>query len=118
MSCIEHVRHLLEADYLWHRMVETRASVGDGNTPWTGRPLGTVAEELAFAEEHRKSFLSTIAAFRDEDLATVKIDRSDRGYIRSLGDFLLRAAYHEAVHTGQLLGYLRTLGVPRPRVWD
>ena len=36
----------------------------------------------------------------------------------SAGDFLLRAAYHEAVHAGQMLDYLRTMGVARPSVWD
>lgn len=40
------------------------------------------------------------------------------GYIRDLGDMLLRIAYHESVHTGQLLDYLRTAGVPRINVWD
>ena len=118
MSCIEHVRHLLEADYLWHHMVETRASVSDDGTPWTGRPLGSVAQEVAFAEEHRARFLAAVAAFSDEDLVTIRIDRSDQGYVRPLGDFLLRAAYHEAVHTGQLLAYLRSMGAGRPRVWD
>ena len=118
MSCIEHVRHLLEADYLWHRMVETRASVDDAQTPWTGRPMVSVADEVAFAEEHRARFLAAVAAFTDEDLQRITIDRSDRGYVRPLGDFLLRAAYHEAVHTGQLLGYLRSMGVARPKVWD
>ena len=31
---------------------------------------------------------------------------------------LLRVAYHESVHTGQLLDYLRTAGVPRELIWD
>jgi hypothetical protein len=30
----------------------------------------------------------------------------------------LRMAYHEAVHTGQLLAYLRAMGIPRPNIWD
>ncbi len=40
------------------------------------------------------------------------------GYIRELGDMLLRVAYHESVHTGQLLDYLRTAKVKRPIIWD
>ncbi len=47
-----------------------------------------------------------------------QIDRSESGYVRSLGDMLLRIAYHEAVHTGQLLDYLRTADIERVRVWD
>jgi uncharacterized damage-inducible protein DinB len=35
-----------------------------------------------------------------------------------LGDYLNRIAYHESVHTGQLLDYLRTIGIERPQIWD
>ena len=54
----------------------------------------------------------------DDDLDSIEIDRSDVGYKRRLGDFLLRAIYHEAVHCGQLLAYLRAMGVVRPKIWD
>jgi hypothetical protein len=54
----------------------------------------------------------------DDDLNTSSIDRRDVGYIRKAGDFILRIAYHEAVHAGQMLQYLRMAGVPRPSVWD
>lgn len=30
----------------------------------------------------------------------------------------MRIAYHEAVHTGQLLNYMRNMGVERPDIWD
>ena len=58
------------------------------------------------------------AQLSDDDLNTISIDRSDVGYIRKAGDFILRIAYHEAVHAGQMLQYLRMAGVPRPSVWD
>lgn len=29
-----------------------------------------------------------------------------------------RIAFHESVHTGQLLDYLRTSGIPRADIWD
>jgi hypothetical protein len=39
----------------------------------------------------------------DDDLNTIiSIDRSDVGYVRKAGDFILRMAYHEAVHAGQV----------------
>jgi hypothetical protein len=53
----------------------------------------------------------------DDDLTTVAIDRSDVGYVRKAGDFILRIAYHEAVHAGQMLQYLRMAGGGRPTVW-
>lgn len=59
-----------------------------------------------------------ISTFSDEDLTCIQIDRSDVGYIRSLGDMLMRIGYHESVHAGQLLQYLRTMEVARPKVWD
>ncbi|MED2149537.1 DinB family protein, partial [Bacillus thuringiensis] len=43
---------------------------------------------------------------------------SDVGYTRNLGDMLMRMAYHEAVHTGQLLRDMRALGLKRPHLWD
>jgi hypothetical protein len=51
-------------------------------------------------------------------LINKKVDRSDVGYIRTFGDFILRIGYHEAVHAGQLLGYLRMMNAPRPVIWD
>ncbi|GIN66553.1 hypothetical protein J41TS2_19740 [Bacillus sonorensis] len=52
------------------------------------------------------------------DLENVQIDRSDVGYVRTLGDMLMRIAYHESVHTGQLLDYMRTMRIDRPNIWD
>ena len=74
--------------------------------------------ELEFADIYHQQFLEMISTFSDEDLTCIQIDRSDVGYIRSLGDMLLRIGYHEFVHAGQLLQYLRTMGVDRPKVWD
>jgi len=62
--------------------------------------------------------LTFIKSLNEADLTNIKIDRSDVGYIRELGDMLLRIAYHESVHTGQLLDYLRTAEVDRPLIWD
>jgi uncharacterized damage-inducible protein DinB len=80
--------------------------------------LVSVEKELEFAKPFRKEFLNTIRLFNEEDLLNIEINRSDVGYVRKLGDMLLRIAYHESVHTGQLLDYLRTAGVPRPKIWD
>ncbi|MDA7028567.1 hypothetical protein PJ311_18685 [Bacillus sp. CLL-7-23] len=53
-----------------------------------------------------------------QDLTTIHIDRSEVGYIRKLGDMLLRIAYHESIHTGQLLDFLRTVKIDRLFIWD
>jgi uncharacterized damage-inducible protein DinB len=118
MSAIEMVRHVLEGEYLYMLMAEERRSVGEDRSPFGGRPFVSVEDELAFAAPFRKEFEQIVAGFSDDDFDTILIDRSDAGYKRRLGDFLLRAIYHEAIHCGQFLGYLRMMGVARPRIWD
>jgi uncharacterized damage-inducible protein DinB len=118
MTCIEMIRHVLESEYYYHLAIQNRGSLAVFDSPFEKQPFSTVDAELKFAEPYRTHFLETIKLFSEEDLTSIKIDRSDSGYIRSLGDMLLRVAYHESVHTGQLLDYLRTARIPRVRVWD
>ena len=118
MTCIEMIRHVLESEYYYHLAIQNRGSLEVFDSPFEQQPFTTVNAELNFAEPYRRDFLETIMSFSEDDLSTIKIDRSDVGYIRDLGDMLLRIAYHESVHTGQLLDYLRTAGVPRISVWD
>src|SRR5437588_3236266 len=118
MTAIEMVRHVLEGEYLYMSMVNERRSVAEERSPFAGRQFSSVDVELAFAAPYRKKFEQMVAGFADDDFDSIVIDRSDVGYQRKLGDFLLRAIYHEAVHCGQLLGYLRAMGVARPNVWD
>lgn len=118
MTCLEMIRHVLESEHYYHLAIQNRGSLKVFDSPFERQPFSTVSAELKFAEPFRSHFLETIKSFSEEDLTKIKIDRSDSGYIRGLGDMLLRVAYHESVHTGQLLDYLRTAGVPRVRVWD
>ncbi|KKI92521.1 hypothetical protein WQ54_09190 [Bacillus sp. SA1-12] len=119
MSCIEMIRHILESEHYYHLAINNRGSLTEFVSPFENQPLISVKNELAFAEPFRKEFLKTISEFNEVELSEIKIDRSsDAGYIRSLGDMLLRIAYHESIHTGQLLDYLRSAGVPRANIWD
>lgn len=118
MSCIEMIRHVLESEHYYHLAIKNKGSLSVFNSPFENRPFTTVNDELKYAEPYRKEFLDTIKSFTEKDLENIKIDRSDSGYIRDLGDMLLRIGYHESVHTGQLLDYLRTAGIPRVRIWD
>lgn len=117
MSCFEMLRHVLEADYLYGQMVRERRSYS-GDSPFAGRHFDDVDAALTFANPYRESLLETVRQLSDDHLNTVVIDRSDVGYIRKAGDFILRIAYHEAVHAGQMLQYLRMAGVTRPSIWD
>lgn len=120
LSCTEMIRHVLEGEYLYHQILirggsETLLHLSN---PFEKRTFTTVDDELKFAQQYREQFLQYIKAIDVNDLENIEIDRSDVGYVRKLGDMLLRIAYHESVHTGQLLGYLRTMGIDRPVIWD
>src|SRR5690242_11681494 len=117
MSCVEMVRHVLESDFMYGEILRLRRSY-KGPNPFEGREYTDVAGELTFGAPFRKSLLATVGGFSEPDLDGVTIDRSDVGYKRKAGDFILRIAYHESVHTGQLLQYLRAAGSDRPSVWD
>jgi uncharacterized damage-inducible protein DinB len=117
MSCFEMVRHVLEADYLYGQMVRERRSYS-GDSPFADRHFDDLEAALAFANPYRESLLKTVLQLSDDDLNTIPIDRTDVGYIRKAGDFILRIAYHEAVHAGQMLQYMRMAVVPRPSIWD
>jgi uncharacterized damage-inducible protein DinB len=117
MSCFEMVRHVLEADYLYGQILRERRSYS-GTNPYADRQFDDLDSALRFARPNRESLFETIRQFSDEDLNIVEIDRRDIGYVRKAGDFILRIGYHEAVHSGQMLQYLRMADVPRPSIWD
>jgi uncharacterized damage-inducible protein DinB len=117
MSFIEMVRHVLESEHFYNILLNNRGNIGDYPSPWEGRPYTTLQDELDFAKPYREKFLETVRSLTAEEL-DVEIIRSERGQRRRLGDYLLRFAYHESVHTGQLLSYFRTVGLDRPMIWD
>jgi len=118
MTCVEMVRHVLESEYYYHLAIKNLGSLKEFDSPFEKRPLQSIKDELKFAASYHQQFLDMITTFSEEDLTNIQIDCSDVGYIRSLGDMLTRIGYHESVHAGQLLQYLRIMEVDRPRIWD
>ncbi len=119
INSIQMVRHVLESEHDFHRIIENRGSAGLAFTsPWENKPLVSITEEIEFAEPFRLQFLSYLQSFSTGDLSEIIITRTELGQTKNLGDYLLRVAYHEAVHSGQFLSYLRTLNVERPQIWD
>jgi uncharacterized damage-inducible protein DinB len=118
MSCIEMIRHVLEGEHFFHIIVNNRGNLGDYISPWENLPYKTLQAELDFAIPFREKFLNTVKSFSAEELVTIEIIRSEVGQRRKLGDYLQRIAYHEAVHTGQMLSYCRAMGIEVPKVWD
>jgi uncharacterized damage-inducible protein DinB len=118
MSCIEMIRHSLESENVYHHIILHRGELGDYESPLRGNPFTSVDDELRNAQPYREKFLKMINEFSAKDLEEIYITRKEKRQHRKLADYLLRIAYHESVHTGQLLDYLRTIKVPRPNIWD
>lgn len=117
-SCIEMVRHIFKAEWNYTRILQTGISLDSDDSPYNSRPLTDINLELEFAAPYRREFLDLIGSYTPTQLVENKIDRSDAGYVRALGDFILRIGYHEAVHAGQLLSYFRMMEAPVPKIWD
>jgi uncharacterized damage-inducible protein DinB len=118
MSCFGMIRHVLESENIYHHIILSRGNPGNYESPLTGNPYSTVDDELKNAQPYREKFLKMVHSFSLKELEELYITRKEKKQHRKLGDYLLRMAYHEAVHTGQLLDYLRTLKSPRANVWD
>ena len=118
MSCIEMVRHVLESEIIYHHIVLHRGVLGNFISPLANNPFSTVEAELQQAQPYREKFLQMVHGFTQKELDEIHVTRKELNQHRKLGDYLLRIAYHESVHCGQLLDYLRTLQVPRPSLWD
>ena len=117
-SIIEMIRHVLEGEHLFHKIIENRGNLGDYKSPWEGLEYIDVQHELYIAAEYHNRFIAMIKDLSEADLSEIKIERREVGQSKILGDYLNRIAYHESVHTGQMLNYLRQLKVDRPQVWD
>ena len=50
MNCLEMVRHILEGEHLFHKIVENKGNIGDYISPWTDKPFLNLQTELDFAK--------------------------------------------------------------------
>ncbi|WP_422005415.1 DinB family protein [Roseivirga pacifica] len=117
MTAIEMVRHVLEADYGWNLIINN-GSISNYQTPWKNRPFISVTDELKFAAPYRNTFLESIRQFSDKELNEKEIIHPGNGEKKLLGKYLLRIGYHESVHAGQFLSYLRAMKITPPAIWD
>lgn len=117
MSALEMVRHVLQADYGWNIIIN-RGDMSNYQTPWDNRPLLNVQDEIDFAEPYRLEFLNSIKSFSDKELSDITIIHPGNMEKKNLGSYLLRIAYHESVHAGQFMSYLRSMELDRPMIWD
>ena len=113
-TIIEMIRHVLEGEHLFHRIIMNRGNLGDYKSPQENLDYSDLKSELDFSEKYRMEFLDMISGLKETDLENVRIERKEVGQSKKLGDYLNRIA----VHTGQMLDYLRTVGIERPKIWD
>lgn len=117
-TIIAMIRHVLEGEHLFHKIIENRGNLGNYQSPWLGMDYTDVKNELHIAEKYRAQFLDMVERLEEADLEKVEIIRTEVGQRKKLGDYLNRMVYHEAVHAGQMLGYLRSLTLDRALIWD
>lgn len=117
MTAIEMIRHVLEADFGWQMIIQNK-SLQNYKTPWAGKPFVSVEDEIEFAQPYRNEFLESIRAFSEQELNELEIIHPGNGEKKNLSKYLLRIGYHESVHAGQFLSYLRAMNVNRPNIWD
>ncbi|SDD76595.1 DinB superfamily protein [Algoriphagus faecimaris] len=117
MSAKEMIRHVLEADYGWNIIIN-QGDMSSYKTPWENRPFINLMEELEFSQPYREAFLESIQRFSDRELNETEIVHPGNGEKKILGNYLFRIGYHESVHAGQFLSYLRTMNIDRPQIWD
>lgn len=119
MSFGEMIRHVWTGTYEYHVIVKHNGSAANIEAqPYDNEPITSVETEVRMAEAYFEGFIRYVESLSAEELSTRPIERSDAGYTRMLGDMLLRIAYHDSVHAGQFLQYMRMLGVERPQIWD
>ena len=117
MTAMEMIRHVLEADYGWNIIIN-QGAMTNYKTPWKNRPCISVTDELEFAGPYRKKFLESVRQFSDTELHETEIVHPGNGEKKNLGKYLLRIGYHESVHAGQFLSYLRAMKINRPEIWN
>ena len=121
LSFGESIRHVWNSSYFYQRVLEHGGDLPqDFVSPFELEilPLMSVEEEIARAEPVFAGFLEYMAQIPDTDFKGRIIDRSNIGYKRTVGDMLARVAYHDSIHTGQMLQMMRQAGLERPDIWD
>ena len=119
LSFGEMIRHVWSASFHYHMVLKNNGSVKtETPTPYDQEPIISIKKEIELSELYFEDFIEYVQSLSVEELESRMIDRSDVGYQRYLGDMLLRIAYHDSVHAGQFLQYLRMVGLERPMIWD
>ncbi|MGM7684137.1 DinB family protein [Cytobacillus sp. Hm23] len=115
----ETIRHVLLHDFSWLTILrEHRLPSEEERKQIWGKPFVTIESEIAGSNIYHDSLLSYVNGLPSSTYSSKMIKWPHKDIERSLGDTLERKSYHDAVHTGQLLQYMRMLQIERPDIWD
>jgi uncharacterized damage-inducible protein DinB len=113
------IRHVLLHDYSWFMILtEQRLPTEDERKHLWEVPYTNVQDEIVRATPYHEQFMAYVESLDVKDFEIKLIKWPHRPIERYLGDTLERKSYHDAVHTGQLLQYLRMLRLDIPDIWD
>jgi uncharacterized damage-inducible protein DinB len=115
----ETIRHVLLHDLSWLKILtEKRLPTDEEHAHLWAEPYTNLEDELNRSKEYYNEFINYVSTLNPNDFNTIYIEWPHKPIRRTLGDTLERKSFHDAVHTGQLLQYLRMLHIERPMIWD
>jgi uncharacterized damage-inducible protein DinB len=119
LSVGETIRHVLLHDLYWLKILKEERLPNDEECHHLlEQPYTCLQDEIGRSIQYQKEFTDFIKTFNEKELISTYISWPHKPIKRTLGDTLERKSYHDAVHTGQLLQYLRMLNIDRPMIWD
>jgi uncharacterized damage-inducible protein DinB len=117
LSVGESIRHVLLHDLSWQKILkEGRLRTDEELHHLLEQPYTDRQVEIDRAIPYQEDFINFIRTYNDKELTSTFISWPHKPIKRSLGDTLERKSYHDAVHTGQLLQYMRMLNIERPMI--
>ncbi|MDZ5472230.1 DinB family protein [Bacillus sp. 31A1R] len=119
LSVGETIRHVLLHDFSWLKIFEeNRLPTAEETDHLWAEPYTNLQDEIIRSNIYHDQFITYVSSLQTNDLDSKYIQWPHKPIRRTLGDALERKSYHDAVHTGQLLQYLRMLNIERPMIWD
>jgi uncharacterized damage-inducible protein DinB len=119
MTVGETIRHVLLHDLSWLKILKEKRLPNDEELHHLlDRPYTCLQDEIDRSIPYQIEFIELIKTYTEEELLSTYISWPHKPIKRTLGDTLERKSYHDAVHTGQLLQYMRMLNIERPMIWD
>ncbi|QOR64829.1 DinB family protein [Cytobacillus suaedae] len=119
LSVGETIRHVLLHDLSWLKIFEeNRLPTSEEIDYLWAEPFTNLQDEIDRSKIYHVRFIQYVTSLHPKDLELRYIDWPHKPIRRTLGDALERKSYHDSVHTGQLLQYLRMLHIERPMIWD